>query len=102
MHVFSTLCLASLSAVALAGPVGRRSSPAPLIHSQSADAIADKYIVVLNKDITTASFDETLTTHSTKAKHNYNSTIKGFAGTFDKSALDELRNHPSVSIPPFY
>lgn len=102
MHVFSTLCLASLSAVALAGPVSRRASPAPLIQARGVDAIADKYIVVMNKDVTTSAVDETISLYSQNAQHKYNSTIKGFAGSFDAAALEQLRNNPAVcDLLPF-
>lgn len=97
MHVFSTLCLASLSAVALAGPVGRRSSPAPLIRSRNADLIDDKYIVVMNKDVSTSAVDETISIYSSNADSVYNSTIRGFAGALDDAAIEELRNNPGVS-----
>lgn len=101
MHVFSTLCLASsLSAlVALAGPVGRRSAPAPLLRARNADLVADKYIVVMNKDVSTetADSDETISTYSSNADRFYNSTIRGFAGALDEAGIEELRNHSGVS-----
>lgn len=97
MHVFSTLCLASLSAMALAGPVGRRSGPAPIIRSRNAELIADKYIVVMNKDVSTTAVDDTISTYSSNADSVYNSTIRGFAGALDDAAIEELRNNPGVS-----
>ncbi|EMR71788.1 putative subtilisin-like protease pr1a protein [Eutypa lata UCREL1] len=97
MHVFSTLCLASLSAMALAGPVGRRSGPAPIIRSRNAELIADKYIVVMNKDVSTTAVDDTISTYSSNADSVYNSTIRGFAGALDDAAIEELRNNPGVA-----
>ncbi|RYO77680.1 hypothetical protein DL766_008908 [Monosporascus sp. MC13-8B] len=97
MHVFSSLCLASLSALALANPIGRRSGPAPLIRASNADLVADKYIVVMTKDVSTAAVDEMLRSYSSNAEHVYNSTIRGFAGTLDDAAIETLRNNPGVA-----
>ncbi len=104
MHILSTLFLAaaSLSATALAGPIGRRSSPAPLLQSRSnADLVEGKYIVVMNKDdFSSAAVDATISTYAAGADHVYGSTVRGFAATLDDAAIEELRNHPHVSRPP--
>lgn len=89
--------LLAILPVAFAAPALKRDEPAPLIIPRDADAlIADKYIVKLKDG--PSILDDAMSALSIDAKHVYSNVFNGFAATLDKKALENLRNHPDVSL----
>jgi len=93
---------------------------APLLSAENADLIENGYIVILKEDISPEEVEahhnfllETLTVHgglvsvddgssvngSNELKHVYEMPkLKGYAGTFTETAIEQIRRHPSVAF----
>ncbi|OAA70334.1 proteinase T precursor [Cordyceps fumosorosea ARSEF 2679] len=88
-----SVLIAILPAV-LAAPTAKREEPAPLFTAKAGTtAIPGKYIVKYREG---AEGQMHIMTEGAAADHVYTDVIKGFAGTLDDSAVEELRNHPDV------
>ncbi|KAK7754586.1 hypothetical protein SLS62_003369 [Diatrype stigma] len=76
------------------GP-GRPALRTPSAAGQERGLYGRKYIVVVNKDVSTDALDDaTINTYSSNADRIHNSTIRSFAGGLCEAAFEELRNHP--------
>ncbi|OAA48990.1 proteinase T precursor [Beauveria brongniartii RCEF 3172] len=84
--------LLGLLPMVLAAPTVQRAEPAPLHAAKdSSAAIPGKYIVKYKAG---SKPDATIMTES--ADYVYSDVMRGFAGSLDDSALQELRSHPDV------
>ncbi len=99
-----------VAALALAGPAGAESpnqerSPdragrAPVIGRGNPAAIADRYIVVFEKDTPTKierTARENARGRGATVHYRYSHALNGFSATMSPSALEALRNNPNVS-----
>jgi hypothetical protein len=78
--------------------VQRRSEPAPLHLPRDADGlIPDQYIVKYYDVSASSAIEAGMKKLSTKPKHVYEGTFRGFAAKLDQKTLELLRNDPSVS-----
>lgn len=82
----------------LAAPA-KRSEPAPLIvpRGETAQLIADKYIVKFKEHGGLSILDDALGLLTSDADHVFRGAFTGFAGHLDKDTLETLRDHPDVS-----
>ncbi|KAI9228192.1 MAG: subtilisin-like serine protease PR1H [Piptocephalis tieghemiana] len=93
--------------------VSKAEGLAPLYTSDDADALSDEYIVILNQDATDAQLDDhrnllfraieksgadfDLSGGQSTLKHVYDmKKVKGYAGRFSPSVLNEIRSSPLV------
>lgn len=90
--------LFSLLPLALAGPTGKRSEPAPLIipRGEASRLIANEYIVKLKEGSGLASLQEAMKILPGQPDQVFESIFKGFSGKLDASTLEALRAHPDV------
>ena len=94
----SLLVAALPLAFARPNTVRRRDSPAPIVRRSDAQAIADKYIVVLKPDDGQISIQSTMKPLKATPDHVYESAnFKGFAGQLDEEELTTLQDDPTVS-----
>lgn len=93
--------LLSILPLALAGPTGKRSEPAPLLvpGGDAADLVSGEYIVKLKEGSAVAALDDALSLLRGKPLQMYDAVFKGFSGNFDKKTVDLLRMHPDVCTP---
>ena len=97
--------LVGLAPAAVAGPEeprGRpdRNGPAPVMGTDDARAIRDRYIVVFDKDAPAgaerSARDEARGRGAT-IHFEYGTALRGFAATLPQQALNGLRNNPNVA-----
>ncbi|HEX2081753.1 MAG TPA: S8 family serine peptidase [Longimicrobium sp.] len=71
--------------------------PAPLL-SAGANAIPGRYVVVLNREVSSASAtaQELVSAHGGRVHFSYETAIKGFAATLSPQAVEALRRNPQV------
>jgi len=78
----------------------RHSGPAPVIGKGAPRAIEDRYIVVFEKDTSSAKVAEArqdAKAQGSKIHYAYSKALRGFAATLTDRALDKLRSNPRVS-----
>ncbi|KAM3508136.1 hypothetical protein MY11210_006861 [Beauveria gryllotalpidicola] len=87
--------LLALLPVVLAVPTAQRAEPAPLHAAKdSSAAIPGKYIVKYKSGVSVS--DGRLSIMAESADYVYSDVMRGFAGSLEESAVEELRNHPDV------
>lgn len=92
--------LLSLLPLALAGPTGKRSEPAPILapRGNAADMIDDKYIVKFKEGSPLSILEDAFKMlDDGKPENVFEGLFSGFSGKFSKLTLEALRNHPDVS-----
>lgn len=92
--------LLAILPLALGAPTTKRDEPAPLhAAKEQSTVIPGKYIVKFKEGSAMASGKEgTMSIMAESADHVYSDVMHGFAGSLDEAALEELRNHPDVSL----
>jgi transcription antitermination factor NusG len=82
--------------LAAAGPVARRSEPAPLITREVDADMADKYIVKFKEGSAMSVVQDALK-NVAESTHVYDGIFQGFAAKLDSVTLELLRFLPDVS-----
>ena len=94
----SLLVAALPLAFARPNTVRRRDTPAPIVRRSDAQAIPDKYIVVMNAGDGEVSIQSSIKPLKATPDHVYESAnFKGFAGKLDEDELTTLQDDPTVS-----
>ncbi|KAK2595612.1 hypothetical protein QQS21_006659 [Conoideocrella luteorostrata] len=90
--------LLSVLPLALAGPTGKRSEPAPLIipRGETTSLIPDEYIVKFKKGSASATLKDAMKMLPAQPNHVFDSIFKGFTGKLDSLTLNAMRAHPDV------
>lgn len=88
----------ALLPLAAAQPWAKRDEPAQLIVPEidSADLVADQYIVKFTDDNAVAALDDAISVLSITPEHVYTTALNGFSATLDEETLEALRGHPEV------
>lgn len=95
--------LLSLLPLALAGPTGKRSEPAPMLtpRGEPEELISDKYIVKFKQGSPLSLLEDAFKMlDGGKPEKVFEGMFTGFSGEFSKLTLEALRNHPDVSQLP--
>lgn len=98
-----TALILAVLPLALARPstLRRRETPAPVLMARDDQGIANKYIVVLNKNDGEMRIQSTIDTLDVKADYVYDSgSFKGFSAELDDDKLAALQDDPTVSLAP--
>ena len=91
--LLSTLILLPLAA---AGPLARRSEPAPLLTREVDADMADKYIVKF-KEGSAMSIVQDALNNVAERTHIFEGVFQGFAAKLDAATLELMRFLPDVS-----
>ncbi len=94
------MLLAAVAHSAQAAPPLQEPALAPLIETESADVIAERYIVVLKNsaresDVATA--EQAAVNAGAQIHFTYTAALKGYAATLSAAALDVVRRQPNVA-----
>jgi len=106
-HARGTACLTMIGALALtacqdvAAPVSEDNTmvaEAPLLSTQSANAIPDEYIVVFKEDVADANgrANALAQEHGASVRFTYAAAFKGFAARMSPQAAEAIMNNPNV------
>ena len=106
-HTRGTACLAMIGALALtacqdvAAPTSEDNvlvAEAPLLSTQSANAIPDEYIVVFKDDVADPNgrANTLAQEHGASVRFTYGAAFKGFAARMSPQAAEAIMNNPNV------
>lgn len=93
--------LLSVLPLALAGPAGKRSDPAPILtpRGEAKDLISDKYIVKFKEGSPLSLLEDAFKMlDGGKPEKTFDGLFTGFASTLNELTLEALRHHPDVRI----
>ena len=95
----AALSLGSAAAAAPDAPERSTGKPAPVVGTNNPRAIPDRYIVVLDKDLTAAQAGRRRPGQGNGGKVHlrYGNALKGFAATLPAPRVDRLRHNPNVA-----
>lgn len=99
MKVSAILSLLPLAMAAPASLGKREGGPAPVLQARDGTPIAGKYIVKMKDQADGMSISSAVEMFSGEADHVWNEGFKGFSASLAEAEVENLRQHPNVSLP---